>query len=119
MVKEVSSSNVLSLQDIEQKKIALQIEAVKLEQQKQTTINKLVETGLPMVERYLDTKIKHVEKPKFQYTVVIIGVVLLVVIVGSMILVWQKVLGSDAFTFLMGIVVGYLMTFFREMILVE
>ncbi len=89
---------------------------MEIQKQQAKNFNLLLEKGIPAIEKYLNAKLVHYDKPRFKYAIGGVCLILLIIVIGSMFLVFNGLLGADAFTFLMGIIVGYLLTFFKEML---
>ncbi len=97
----------------------LKLQSQQLEIQKEQTKNFgiLIDKVAPLIEKYYSAKLEKIEAPKFRWSAIIFGIMLVVIVVGSMYLVYEGKLGADNFTFLVGVIVGYMMTFIKDLTL--
>lgn len=97
----------------------LKFQSQQLEIQKEQTKNVgiLIDKVAPLIEKYYTTKLEKIEAPKFRWSAIIFGIILAGIIGGSMFLVYEGKMGADNFTFLAGVVVGYMMTFIKDLTL--
>ncbi len=99
---------------------------MKLEEQKlktQTEQNKelikVAKRVTEAIEKYYTLKLTKLEAPKFKWSTTLFSVIILLIVVGSGLLVYYGKLSSSNFTLLIGVIVGYLMTFIKNVVLVQ
>ena len=97
--------------------LKLQQKQLDLEQEKAKSLNSLLEKAIPLIEKYYSTKLEKIEAPKFKYTLIIFSFLLFVVVIGTGILVFYGKVSSENFTFLIGILIGSVITFLRDIII--
>lgn len=100
----------------EEKTLAVQEKQLDLQMKQAENFNKLIEKGIPLIERYITARIEKIEAPKFKWTMIIFSLLLFVVIIGTGFLVYQGKVSSDNFTFLVGILIGSVITFLGDII---
>ncbi len=102
-MKKIAAKNIdTTSKDIELRKIDLW--------------DKLVDRGLPLLERWFDNQ-HELEKPKIRWSIIgFILMLFLVVICTAVLVFFGKVDGSN-FTFLMGTLVGAIITLFGDIVL--
>lgn len=96
--------------DLQSKQLDSQIASSKVMQQ-------AVEQGLPLLKEYVETKVHKLESPKFKWSILIFGSILLICVIGSGVLVFFDKLDSGSFTFLLGTLIGGMITFLGDVIL--
>lgn len=69
-----------------------------------------------MFERFITLKIEKVDSPKFTLSTMVFGILLFSTIVSVSVLAAWGVVSSESFGFLMGVIVGYIMTHLREVV---
>lgn len=79
--------------------------------------DKAIEQGLPLLKDYLDNKMNKVETPKFKWTIGAFGAILLICVIGSGLLVFFDKMDSGSFTFLLGTLIGGIITFIGDVLL--
>lgn len=99
--------------------IELEKQRLQLQEQQAKNFNTLIEKALPLVEKYFTTRLEKLEAPKFKISSIIFSTILLVIVIGSGVLVFYGKITSDNFTFLIGVIVGYLMTFIKNIVMIE
>jgi len=100
---------------IDQTEVQLKQTELQLEQAK--NFGMLIDKLVPVAERYLTAKMEKLEAPKFKWSYIVVCILLVILLVGSMILAYYGKISSENFAFLMGTVVGYLMTFMKDVII--
>ncbi|RLE74897.1 MAG: hypothetical protein DRZ80_03775 [Thermoprotei archaeon] len=73
----------------------------------------------PYVKDYFIKRMIEYEKARYVISIKILGLILLIIVVTSAILTYLNVLKGESFTFLMGIIVGYIMTHLKMFIKIE
>jgi hypothetical protein len=96
--------------DLQAQQQAAQIENAKV-------LQTAVEQGMPLLKDYLHAKMKNVDSPKFKWSIVLFGAVLLVCVIGSGFLVFFDKMESGSFTFLLGTLIGGIITFMGDLLL--
>ena len=96
---------------LQEKQVELQIKQVELQKEQTKNTQTLIEQGLPVVEQYFSKKMQHVDNPRFKWATIVFGLILFTIVVGSGILVYEGKIDAGNFTFLLGVIVGYMMTF--------
>lgn len=92
-------------EDIEYKKLVLMKEA----------INEIA----PLVKDYYEKRLNSLDAPVFKYTTLAFWSLIVVILGGTGFLVYAGKLDTSNFTLIVGITLGYLMTFIKKLILVE
>ena len=98
-------------------KIELEKEKMKLQQEQNKNFNKLVDKGLPLLEKYFTSKIEKLEVPKFKWTLIVFALVLLVSVGMTGVLTFFGKVGAENFTFLLGILIGAIITLMGDILL--
>ena len=60
----------------EESMIKLEEQRLKLQTEQAKNVNKLMEKGLPLVEKYFSTKLEKLEAPRFKWMLIIFGGIL-------------------------------------------
>jgi hypothetical protein len=94
----------------------LEEKKIELELQRNKSFNMLVSQGLPLLEKYFTSKLEKIEAPKFKWTLIIFGSLLTISVVGTGILVYADKVDSANFTFLLGIMIGSIVTLIGDII---
>lgn len=105
-------------EDDELERLELSIEREKIQQQREQlqlwreALNQIV----PAVTEYYKIRMERVDVPVFRTSTFTFAMILLVIVVGCGTLVFFGKLGESNFTFLLGIVLGYLMNYIRLLV---
>ncbi|MBI2444842.1 hypothetical protein HYV43_00455 [Candidatus Micrarchaeota archaeon] len=102
---------------IELKALELQETQLKLQLKSQENIQMLVEKGLPILEKYYQTKLERLETPKVQWTIIGFLVILILVTLGAGIMTYLGKLDQGNFTFLLGTLLGVSVTMLKEVVM--
>ncbi len=76
----------------------------------------------PLVTKYLEQRLrvmKEYEYPRFSLSVKVFGLLLGVVVAASFMLTLVGKMSGESFSFLMGVVIGYVMSHLKSLVLVE
>ena len=87
---------------------------LQIEQQKQMNI--LLDCGIPALEKYYSAKLEQLEAPRFKWSSAIVAIILAGIILAASFLVYNDKLSSESYVFLVGVIVGYLLTFLKELV---
>ena len=98
------------LMRIEEQRLKLQTEQAK-------NLNKIIDKGLPLVEKYFTSKIEKLEAPRFKWMFVIFGAILFISIGLTAFLTYHGKISSENFTFLLGILIGSIITLIGDVII--
>ena len=102
---------------LQEKQIELQSKQQEAQIENSKVIQKAVDQGLPLMKEYYHAKMKTVDSPKFKWSILLIGTILFVCVVGSGILVFFNKMDSGSFTFLLGTLIGGIITFMGDLLL--
>ena len=97
--------------------IEIEKEKIKVQLKQQETIQKIVDKGLPLIQRYFTSKIEKIEAPRFKWTFIIFGGLLFASLVGTGLLTYYDKISSENFTFLLGILIGSIVTLMGDIVL--
>jgi len=100
----------MAKKNLEEKQLDLQIQQAK-------NFNLLIEKVVPAVEKYFTDKLHKLEAPKFRWTLIVFAILLAIIVIGTGILVYFDKIESTNFIFLLGILVGAMMTLIGDIIL--
>lgn len=92
-------------------------EKVRLQQEQTKNFNKLIDKGFPILERYLNAKLEKIEAPKFKWTFIIFGILLVLILASTAFLTFYDKLNPENFTFLLGILIGSIITLLGDILL--
>ena len=96
--------------------IEVEKEKVRLQQEQAKNFNKLIDKGFPLIERYLNAKLEKIEAPRFKWTFVIFGVLLILILGITAFLTFYDKLNPENFTFLLGILIGSIITLLGDIL---
>lgn len=102
---------------LQEKQMELQAKQQDVQIENSKIIQKAVDQGLPLMKEYYHAKMKHVESPKFKWSMILFGTILFICVVGSGVLVFFDKLDSGSFTFLLGTLIGGIITFMGDLLL--
>lgn len=77
----------------------------------------VIDKGFPLYERYLNTKIEHLEKPKFRWSLIAFVLILTIVVLVTAFLVYHDKVDGANFTFLLGTLVGATITLIGDLLI--
>jgi len=77
-------------------------------------VSKLSDVAIPLIVKYYSTKLEKIEAPRMKHVSYTYGIIVFLIVAGSLGLVYVGKLDSSSFTLLIGVVVGHLMTFARQ-----
>ena len=77
----------------------------------------LMEKGFPILERYLNAKMQHLEKPRFRWSLMAFVTILSIVILVTAFLVYHEKVDGSNFTFLLGTLVGATITLLGDLLI--
>lgn len=77
---------------------------------------KIIEKGMPILEKYLDSQITKVDAPKIKYSIFGLIMVLFGTLCLTGFLLYKGKLDSGSFTFLLGTILGASITFFGNLV---
>ena len=93
----------------------VQLKEIELEKEKVSQSTKIwekaLEEGFPLLKEYLNKKIEKLEVPKIRLSLIWFSIILFVVILITSFLVYAGKLEGSNLTFLLGIMVGAIITF--------
>ncbi len=89
---------------------------VDLEKQRLVVFEKAIDKGLPILERYLNSKLS-LEKPKFRWGLVAFITILSLMVLVTAFLVYNNKMDSGNFTFLLGTLIGATITMLGDIII--
>ena len=101
----------------EEAMIKLEEQRIKLQTEQAKNFSKIIEKGLPLVEKYFSAKIEKLEAPRFRWMFIIFGTILLVSIGLTGFLTFYGKISSENFTFLLGILIGSIITLIGDAII--
>ena len=99
-----------SLMKIEEQRLKLQTEQAK-------NFNKIIDKGLPLLEKYFTSKIEKLEAPRFRWMFIVFGGILIMSVGLTGFLTFYGKISSENFTFLLGILLGAIITLFGDVLL--
>lgn len=113
------TDNKVQLATIELQKKQIDLQSKQLESQIASSklFEKAVEQGFPLLKEYMEVKVQKIESPKFKWSILIFGGILLISVIGSGFLVFMDKLDSGSFTFLLGTLIGGMITFLGDIIM--
>lgn len=97
--------------------IKLEEQRIKLQTEQAKNLSKVIDKGLPLVEKYFSAKIERLEAPKFRWMFIIFGAILLISIGLTGFLTFYGKISSENFTFLLGILIGSIITLVGDAII--
>lgn len=100
----------LEISELAAERAQIEFEKEKLKLWRET-LNKIV----PAITEYQTTRLEKVIIPVFRISNITFSLLLAVIIIGSGVLLYLDKLGASNFTFLLGIALGYLMSYFRSL----
>ena len=68
---------------LQEKQMELQAKQQDVQIENSKIIQKAVDQGLPLMKEYYHAKMKHVESPKFKWSMILFGTILFICVVGS------------------------------------
>jgi len=106
-----------SKDDVKSAEFELQRNQLEIQKQQAKNIELAINKIAPIAEKYFVTKLEKLEAPRFRWTAIIFGILLGIIVIGVMCLVYAGKVGADNLVFLLGIIVGYMITLMREVVL--
>lgn len=97
--------------------IKLEEQRLKLQTEQAKKFNKIIEESLPLVEKYFTAKIEKLEAPRFRWMFIIFGSILFISIGLTGFLTFYGKISSENFTFLLGILIGSIITLISDVII--
>ena len=101
----------------EESMIKLEEQRLKLQTEQAKNVNKLMEKGLPLVEKYFSTKLEKLEAPRFKWMLIIFGGILVLSVALTGFLTFFGKVSSENFTFLLGILIGAIITLLGDVLI--
>ena len=102
---------------LQEKQLEIQAKQQELQIENSKILQKAVEQGLPLMRDYYQAKMQTVESPKFKWSILLFGTILFICVIGSGVLVFFEKLDSGSFTFLLGTLIGGIITFMGDLLL--
>ena len=103
--------------NIKEEQIKFQQKQLETQSQNIQFIQKAIEQGASLLQKYLDAKIKNVEAPKIKWSIIaFVGVLVLVIIICGF-LVYENKLDPSNFTFLLGTLIGAVITLLGDVLI--
>ncbi len=103
--------------EIQMTALRLQEKQLELQKQNKEILQKVVDKGLPILDKYIHTQLKTVDAPRVRWSIIGFLGILFIIILGSGFLVYSGKLDSGSFTFLLGTLIGASITFLGDTIL--
>lgn len=103
--------------EIQKETIKLQRQQLKQQQQRTILFQKLVDQGMPRLDKYLQAKLHLIDKPKTRWTIIGFLLILFVAVIGTGFLVYVGKMDDGNFTFLLGTLIGASITLLGDIVL--
>jgi len=97
--------------------IKLEEQRLKLQTEQAKNFSKIIEKDLPLIEKYFTAKIEKLEAPRFRWMFIIFGAILFISIGLTGFLTFYDKISSENFTFLLGILIGSIITLIGDVII--
>ena len=97
--------------------IKLEEQRLKLQTEQAKNFSKIIEKGLPLIEKYFTAKIEKLEAPRLRWMFIIFGTILFISIGLTGFLTFYGKISSENFTFLLGILIGSIITLIGDVII--
>ena len=103
--------------NLQEKQIEMQIKQHEAQIENSKVMQKAVDQGMPILKEYLHAKMQTVDSPKIRWSIILFGLILGLSVLGSGILVFFDKMDSGSFTFLLGTLIGGIITFMGDLLL--
>lgn len=102
---------------LKEEELKLQQKQLDLQMQNGQLFKDALEQGLPLLDKYLTAKINQVEGPKIRWSIISFASVLVLVVALSGFLVYDGKLDASNFTFLLGTLIGAVITLLGDILI--
>jgi hypothetical protein len=89
----------------------VELKRIELEIEKTRSLNKIIEEIIPKLSEYFEKRMVGHETPILKQSIWIFFSIIILIVLGTGFLVYTQKLDTTSFTFLIGTVLGYLLTF--------